>query len=220
MLVVKTSNRYQLHKMVASNTPSSSKLNHKSYYRTLEKGDVKRVVKDLIKRLPDYGTELRSFQDRIFRIESQEIRGVVTNEEVDVAMNKIVQTTLVFLDDLSKGDESAARRSLLDSGVGNPALDLVIEKQLEFGQKSVKENSTFRGAVGLIFLAAIMFSMIVTYNHREFLREDFQVVALIGLNILLYICIGLLALYALTLIIRGSKVNKSFLDFARQSSRR
>jgi hypothetical protein len=183
-------------------------------------GDPLPVIRDLLAKLPDYTVELSALLAHTQDVYKQNRLRTITSEAFTVACNRIVTAIVAFLDELHKGNPDLATRHLAIGNEDGSALDEVIESQLEFNQNAVKENKMFRRAVGLLFLIAIIFSALVTINHLEFLQEQLDVIGLLGVNILLYICIGVLALYALTLIIRGSLYNQYFLNFSRKTLKR
>ena len=84
---------------------------------------------------------------------------------------------------------------------------------MEHVQHTIKENKVFRLTVGVLFIVAVVFSSIVAFRHYDFLSNELKIIGLLMTNVLLYASIGVLALYALSLIIKGSLFNLSTLSF-------
>jgi hypothetical protein len=202
--------------MPSLDTPTYASL----YRRLIDGGDPQLVIKDLISKLPEYSVALTALQVHTQEVYRQNQLRTITSEAFTVARNRIVTAIVAFLDALHKGNPDLASSHLAIGDEAHSALDEVIESQLEFNAHSVKENKMFRRAVGLLFLVAVVFSALVTINHLDFLQEELDVIGLLAVSILLYVCIGVLALYALTLIIRGSLYNQYFLNFSRKTLKR
>jgi tetrahydromethanopterin S-methyltransferase subunit G len=190
------------------------------YQQLIEKGKPKAVILDLVKKTPEYATELNALLAHTEEIKRQHNLGTITNEAYQVERNRVIMGLLSFLDDINKGHQELAARHLAIGDEENSAVDELIDNQLEFNEASVRENKNFRRAVGILFLVAIGFSVFVTLNHLEFLQEELKVIQLLGTNILLYVGIGILAIYALTLIIRGNLYNQHFLSFSKKTLKR
>jgi hypothetical protein len=201
-------------------------LNFRSYYlQLITKGKTLDVIKHLLQQLPDFQPQLETLQAHFHSIKRQMNMGTITREGYNVEINKINTALLAFLNQLSKDSSglNAAQLAAAHLVIGNEAnsvLDEVIDNQLEFSENAIRENKIFRTAVGVLFLVAVLFSVIVALRHFDFLQEDLKVIGLLAANILLYIGIGILALFALSLIIKGSLYNQVFLNFSKKTLKR
>lgn len=196
-------------------------LNFRSYYQQLiTDGKTGDVIKQLRQQLPEFAPQLETLQAHFDGITRQAIRATLTQEQSQVELNRVNMALLAFLDDLSKGENDLAARHLAIGDEANSALDEVLDNQLEFNKNTVRENKVFRTAVGVLFLIAILFSAFVVLRHLDFLQEEVKVVGLLVATIALYVGIGILALYALSLIIKGSLFNQMFLKFSKKTLKR
>ncbi|WP_020539533.1 hypothetical protein [Lewinella cohaerens] len=202
-------------------SPAVNSLNFRSYYTQLIiSGKTDEVIKQLRQQLPEFAPNLEALQAHYDEIKRQATRATITQENSRVETNRINMALIAFLDDLSKGDNSLAASHLAIGDEANSVLDEVLDNQLEFNKNAVRENKVFRTAVGLLFLVAVIFSAIVLLRHYDFLKEDIKVVGMLATTIALYIGIGILALFALSLIIKGSLFNQVFLNFSKKTLKR
>jgi hypothetical protein len=192
-------------------------INYASYYELIGRNKTDTVLLQLQELLPAFKSELVQLQRRLYAVKKEKNQGTISSENYLLENNQINSSLLAFLDRISKGQEGEARQSLLAEDTLNEAINELIDNQLKFSDGSIRENKLFRRAVGLLFLAAIAFSVIVAYNHFDFLDDKLEVMHMLGANILLYIGIGVLSLYALSLMIRGNLLNQNLLHFSRKT---
>ncbi|MGH1432979.1 MAG: hypothetical protein ACRBG0_00820 [Lewinella sp.] len=202
-------------------SPAVNSLDFRSYYKQLIiSGKTDEVIKQLRQQLPEFAPNLEALQAHYDEIKRQATRATITQENARVEMNRVNMALIAFLDDLSKGEKSLAASHLAIGDEANSVLDEVLDNQLEFNKNAVRENKIFRTAVGVLFLIAILFSAYVVWSHSDFLRDEVQIITMLGATIVLYVCIGILALYALSLIIKGSLFNQVFLKFSKKTLKR
>ena len=192
-------------------------INYTAYYDLIARNKTDKVLMQLQELLPAFKSELVQLQRRLYAVNNEKNQGTISNENYLIENNQINSSLLAFLDRISKGQEGEARKSLSEEDKLGEAINELIDNQLKFSDSSVRENRLFRRAVGLLFLIAIAFSIFVAFNHFEFLNDKIHVIQLLGANILLYICIAVLALYALSLIIKGNLLNQNLLHFSRKT---
>lgn len=197
---------------------ASRALNYRSYYQQLiRRGKPLNVINDLHLHFPEFSSELEILRAHYHEVKRQIIAGTISQENASVEQNRVNMALLAFLNDLSRGETTLAARHLAIGDEANSVLDELLKNQLKFSENAVRENKVFRTAVGLLFLISIFFSAIVAFNHFDFLLEDLKVIGLLATNILLYICIGVLAMLALSLIIKGGVNNQDFLNFSKKT---
>jgi len=202
-------------------SPAVNSLDFRSYYKQLIiSGKTDDVIKQLRQQLPEFAPNLEALQAHYDDIKRQATRATITQENSRVELNRVNMALIAFLDDLSKGEKSLAASHLAIGDEANSVLDEVLDNQLEFNKNAVRENKIFRSAVGVLFLVAILFSAYVVWSHSDFLRDEVQIIGMLGATIVLYVCIGILALYALSLIIKGSLFNQVFLKFSKKTLKR
>lgn len=192
-------------------------INYTAYYDLIGHNKADNVIRQLQDLLPAFKSELVQLQRRLYAVNKEKKAGTISNENYLLESNQINSSLLAFLDRVSKGEEEEARELLSSEETLGEAVNELIDNQLQFSSSSVKENRVFRRAVGLLFLVAIAFSAMVSIYHYDFLDDKIQVLQLLGANIVLYICIGILALYALSLIIKGNILNQHLLNFSRKT---
>lgn len=192
-------------------------INYEAYYDLIGNNRADKVIRQLQELLPAFKSELVLLQQRLYAVSKEKKQGTISDENYLLESNKINSSLLAFLDRVSKGQEEEAKQFLSSRDTLGEAVNELIDNQLKFSAGSVKENKMFRTAVSLLFLMAIGFSASVSIYHFEFLEGKIQVLQLLGANILLYISIGVLALYALSLIIKGNILNQNLLSFFRKT---
>lgn len=192
-------------------------INYATYYNLIGNNKTDNVIQQLQESLPAFKAELVQLQRRLTAVNKEKNQGTISSENYLLESNQINSSLLAFLDRVSKGKEEEARVLLNSEDTLQEAINELIDNQLKFSASSVKENKVFRLAVGILFLIAVGFSATVSINHIEFLENQLGIFQLLGANILLYISIGILALYALSLIIKGNILNQNLLHFSRKT---
>lgn len=182
------------------------------YYDLIGNNKTGQALEELQASLPKFHKELALIKNRFYSIHQQKNLGTVTFENTQVTIAQINSSILAFLDRLQKGDKEADKCLVPNPPVDSPISEL-INNQLKHAKNTIHENKAFRTAVGVLFLLAVFFSTIIGFRHFSFLNEGLKIMSLLATNILLYISIGILALYALSLIIRGSLFNQNHLNF-------
>jgi hypothetical protein len=189
------------------------------YYEKIGKNQTGEVIEQLLQLFPSYKSELTLVQRRFTANQNNKMTGVIKREDFDIENNSINGDLIAFMDSLSRGDEARALGFLgmETNSESDAVVNTLISNQLDFVQRTIKENKVFRNAVGALFLAAIVFTVIVAFRHYSFLSEELKVVGLLASNILLYIAISIVALYALSLIIKGGVFNIYNLNFFKKT---
>lgn len=182
------------------------------YYDLIGQYKIDAALQHLQQDFPAFTKELVLIQSRFTANEKKKNIGTIHEEHYQVESNNIIGSLLAFVDKLAKGDPENASIYLQEKEETTPATEL-ISNQMEHVRLTIKENKVFRITVGVLFMVAIAFSSIVAFRHYAFLTDELKIIGLLAANILLYVSIGLLALYALSLIIRGSLFNLSTLNF-------
>ncbi len=189
-------------------------LNYTEFYEMIAGGKAAKVIDHLIIQAPEYQKDLILIQSRWKSNVKMKNAGTVSMADFRVEETNINNSLISFLDSLAKGDSGAATDFLQKDEEENPGpVDELLTNQLEHTESTIKEYKTFRVAVGLLFLIAVVFSVVVILRHFQFLSEEIEVIALLSTNIFLYVAIGILALYALSLIIKGTLFNQTSLNF-------
>lgn len=188
-----------------------------SYYELIGRNKTLEVIKQLLEIHPTYKSELVQLQSRYHAVSQEKNKGTISAENFRIESNGINTSLLAFLDSISKGNNEDAKSYLSQEDDQNDSVDELIENQLKFSENAIKENKIFRKAVGVLFIVAIIFSVVVAFRYYDFLSNELQVIGLLIANILLYVSIGVLALYSLSLIIKGSLYNRHLLNFSKKT---
>jgi len=179
----------------------------------IEKGKVAQSINLLLEYLPNYQNELTALSSRYNNNIQLNNSGRLSVDEYRIEDRKIIYSLIAFLDSLAKGNENNASEFLFEDLNKSTKVNELINNQIEHAKSTIRENKIFRTTVAILFFIATVFSISVGISYFNFLSKELLIMGLLTLTISLFFSIGLLALYALSLIIRGSVFNQTSLNF-------
>ena len=143
--------------------------------------------------------------------------GLQNKEDFEVQKTNLKNALIAFLDSLEQQNESQALSFLSEEQIeSSSSINTLLENQMKYVNNTIKENKIFRTVVGLLFLVAVISTAVVGIQHIKFLSEELHVIQVLLANVFLYFTIGVLAFYALSLVIKGSRYNQANLAFFKQ----
>ena len=128
------------------------------YYEKIGNNQTAEVIEDLMGLLPQFKKELTLVQRRFTANQSNKLAGTLKREDYETENNSINGDLIAFMDSLSKGNQSQALDYLdpVPSIDDDSPVDDLISNQLNYSERTIKENKIFRNTVGILFVVAIM----------------------------------------------------------------